>query len=1148
MTLLRDATERHAARSERVRNVVIDAGAGTGKTETLVGRIVELVAPLDDGAAFSMSRVAAITFTRKAAGELALRVRERLDDAQRTAPTQLRRERLQRAERELDAAYVGTMHGFADRLLRELAVVSGLGPEYEILDDVSEMTGELHRRLLHAADTGTMVAALARTRVAGDSTLAEETSETIRLAQRAGLLASTRASDYYASVGLDRLFAEFCLRRDVTPEVPAPFEIDVQSLATAFGALRKSYDALAAGVRRSQFGRRLGAYLRAAEAALESKDVARIYACVVPELVQLGKYKPQMARDCDGDKGLWFVCKRLSGSEPTMKEPLRGGVAFDCEHLRAPLERWLATRLVRCFPAVVALYEQLCAERQAVDNVELLLRLRNLLRDNLDLRRRCQARFDHVLVDEFQDTDPLQAEIVLFLVEEGATARTWSEAVPARGKLTIVGDPKQSIYRFRRADVRMYDSVRRAVMRNAQDVLAVELVTNFRSTPQLVDWLDERCERLLGTAPDPAMRFDPATGKVFFRSLCAGRDPVQGPAVHVLPVDPVGADPRVTTEERRRRSATSVAGWIRGFLDDPDARVIDRDTGQARRPMPGDIAILVPVTTNLDPLFERLDSMDLPHATSGGRLFLQDPLHRRFLLALRGLSGRRDRDIHDGAALASLYAPPIFAVEPRVILNASRDEGPETARAQWAAVQAIVSGLRSGRNQGPAVLAAWHLLERSGLGSSIAMGANGVQRLSRLREVCHMVERQAQASGLDFDAVTAALRDGLDDPVHVDPPAPLGDEAISVLTIHSAKGLEWPVVVLWDCTASEEGRDWGAVWAVDREGERWAVGLDNLAHDHGGGLAAEEKMHLQEERKRLYYVACTRARDRLVIAWAPTAGWGKSGMHGVLVRGLDDAHAAQTIENTPVHAGPDGTAIAIAVDEDDPYSDERWAEARASASHGVARPIAVTAWAHASALAREEETVAAVVVETGDEPSDEAPLVVGRPRRIGRYGADFGSVVHLALEEVIERGAGVADAVQRSIQALKVAENLRAEAEQDVARALASLRNEGILGRPGVTVRAEYPVVGRGSAGEMLIGVIDLLACDDENLWVVDFKTDVPPAGAIDVVMPAYVEQLRVYEEIVRAALGGGRKVRCGLLFSADGGMRWVALRGIERG
>ncbi len=237
--------------------------------------------------------------------------------------------------------------------------------------------------------------------------------------------------------------------------------------------------------------------------------------------------------------------------------------------LLAPASRWLATRLVRLFPVVVALYERVKARRRQLDELDLLIKLRDLLVLNVEVRRDFQQLFDHVFVDEFQDTDPLQAEIVLYLCEREPVAQHWQDVVLQDGKLTIVGDPKQSIYRFRRADVAVYEMVRGVVSR--QEHLAVTLTSNFRSVPTLIDWLNDRFERVLGVSPD-GRPFDSADGRVFHQSLIAGRQADASASVHVLPFDFADGG-KHKVDEYRALEGRALARYLRWLVESSDVRI-----------------------------------------------------------------------------------------------------------------------------------------------------------------------------------------------------------------------------------------------------------------------------------------------------------------------------------------------------------------------------------------------------------------------------------------------------------------------------------------------------------------------------------------------------------------------------------------------
>jgi ATP-dependent helicase/nuclease subunit A len=1131
-----DQADRLAAVRERERTVVIDAGAGTGKTTTLVRRVVELVAPEDDSReAVDVSALAAITFTRRAAGELAQRIRSALANALQQDPSPTRKQRLEAALGALDTAYIGTIHSFADRLLRELADVSGLGPQYEILEEVDELTEVTTSILLQGAARDRMMDVLEGTTLEGDDDLAAEATETLRAAQRAQLRSRGKDHLWGRYGGIDDLFKGFCTSRDVPPELPPLADADLKAVNLGIKELRTEVNALTEAAEPSPFGQWLVRFVARAEKALASGDPARVFAAVSRELDRLKSWGPKNGDECGNDTQLWFLRRRLTPYKPGKKDPERGKVPYDRENLRAPLQSWMATRLVRVYPVVIAVYEQLKAARQGADHIDLLLRLRNVLRDDPGARKRCQGRLARILVDEFQDTDPLQAEIVMFLVEDGQSAKNWEDVTPLPGKLTIVGDPKQSIYRFRRADVTMYDEVRTKLLKEGDAVRSVELAANFRSVPPLIEWLNERCENLLGAAPDEETRFDPDTGQVYQRDLMPGRQGSDDPAVEVLPLDPpVGASGKPKAGTTRALAAEAVAKRIRLLLDDAPT-IFDPHTKKERPLIAGDIAVLTPVTTTLAPIFEELDRYDVPYSMSGGRLFLSDPLHQRFLLALRGLAGFTDSAIDDGAALAALYSPPLFGLDLR-ILAAARAETPESgpdpyakARAHFESVASIVKELRARRNQRTPGHTARLLLQESGLARYVSLLPNGPQRLSRLRELCHLVEMEATSNGLSFDEVTWRLRDELERPPQVDVPPPLGGEAVSVLTIHQAKGLEWPVVILWDPTQPKLPFIRKSPWWIDRDGSRWAASIEGLDYESTEGASSLDEDQLAHERRRLYYVAVTRARDKLVLPVYQNA----KAMHAELVpKGAKDEHPSQDVWEVHGEFGsPWGDKVppvehVATVDDADPYPKGRaaWEDARDAAGVAIAKPIAVSTWAKKGT--EEDGLPLAPVLVSSDESKDEEPAPV-KPRR-GRHGTTFGNTVHGALEMVLRWGVDADEAVARSAKQNRLEDKLVEEAGADVGRALGALKAEGLL-EDDVELRCEYPVVGKGADGYMLVGVIDLIAVKGDETWIVDFKTDQPPTGDVEDELPGYVRQLRAYGGVV----AGDEGARLALLFTA---------------
>jgi ATP-dependent exoDNAse (exonuclease V) beta subunit len=1011
-----DQAQRDAAIAERGRNVLIDAGAGTGKTTILVNRLVEMVSPSSGAQAIPISRIAAITFTRKAAGELRLRIRERLlEELAGAKPGTERDEQLRDAIAELDTAYVGTIHSFADRLLRLRPVEAGLSPSYEIAEDDQGLVRETFEVLLQAVQGGTLSAELEGADVADR---ADEATEIILNALDSSLQAESREMEWYVQYGLDALVEGFIRLRDIPPPDLPPASFDADS----FQAAVEEFLRLANAVKRGSPGSNWIVRTASVLSKLRGRDDPVQVFSETRQQLDRAPRNPVTKRDTfAGENDAWQVWRAYTGQDKQRQRSLK-------EDLCAPLNRWMATRLARLFPVVTTLYEKVKARRQQLDQLDLLVKLRDLLARDKSARGEYQQRFDHIFVDEFQDTDPLQAEIVLYLCEREPRAERWEDVILAGGKLTLVGDPKQSIYRFRRADIAMYERVRAIVAR--QDYLEAKLSANFRSVPPLIGWFNDRFARILGTSSD-GKPFDPATGKVFQQPLALGREGATEPAVHVLAFD-FSDGQKHGVDDYRKLEGQVLARYLRWLVEDSDVTIVDPLDGSRRRVRYGDVGVLAVSTWRLSLLFPRLDAEGIPYASRGGMLFLEDPLHRQFLLGLRALA---DRD--DGVAEAALLRPPFFAVDLADLLRGrflpaeganAQDERAELARA----ARDLVRELRQRRFERSPGRTARDLLDRTAFARAVALGPNGAQRLVRLRELCNVLEKIAADERLDYDAVTARLREWIDHPVQLDPPHPVGAEAVRVMTVHQAKGLEFPVVVIWDGKGQWDARLQPSPWSMERDGRGWMINLDGLSWEEPAGLGIRqtECRYLDSERRRVAYVAATRARDLLIVPKAGTVQAGRfvcgdllADIPERLIRTtepyIDGAEPAWAREmKVAIRGAPgDGSELEQRVAN-------QWVKVSLEAARPRFRPASVSA----------------VALVSPDDTTDDALGAATPKQREGRYGGLFGSTVHHAIGLALRRsGMTVQEAVQRAAKLYGLAEHLD-EAVADVERGLKALR------------------------------------------------------------------------------------------------------------
>lgn len=1109
-----DQEQRELALSALSANMLIDAGAGTGKTATIVARLIAMVAPVDDGPAHRLERIAAVTFTRRAAGELRLRIRHGLINALAEKDlSSTRRGRLLSALGVLDTASVGTIHSFADRLLRLRPVEAELSPAYAIMEEPEVLVEEVFGLLMDTAQSGTLANELAGT-VHADRAL--EVEETIALSLRVGLRSRTKENaDRPPLVGLDGLVRGFVGGRDLLPAEPPAPKLDVALFRQHARDFIKHADALGNSERGDRWLRKLGDELRT---LLDTVDA--------PTLLALGarvegraKYAPFKART-DFEKGDgWPLWKDLTKKDEDGGESLLARIV-------GPARQWLAQRLVRVMPIVIALYEKVKARRQAVDSIDLLLKLRDLLRNHKPSRAFYQGLFDHVFVDEFQDTDPLQAEILLYLCEHAPVADRWQDVVLGKGRLTIVGDPKQSIYRFRRADVAMYEQIRQQIA--LQEHVSIRLSANFRSTGPLVKWQNECFAQILGASPTGAP-FDAATGQVFHQPLGDGRgSPVKTPCVHAVPY--AMEDEKPNAHACRAVEASAMATYLRWLVEKSDIRIEDpdskhTDSKEARPVRYSDIAVLGLVTSNLPMLFAELDRMGVPYAASGGTMFLRDHVHQQFILGLRALA-----DSQDGVAQAALLRPPFFAVDLLDLVHErALDKAEAKTETERRARQALewVQDARKERFARSPGTTARKLLDETAFARTVALGPNGRQRVQHLRELCLALSHMAATEGLDFDGVTARMRDWVDEPVALDPARPVGTEAVQVMTVHQAKGLEFPVVVIWDGVGEWKAYEQMPVWGVDRNGAGWALSLHGLKWEEPRTLGWLDRARLfaEAEKKRLVYVAATRARDLLVVPQPDKEGkyFAASLLEGAspkLVHSMEPFREGKGALWSK-GLGPSKPEVPKVRADLEEETLKRWREGEAESRAPRFAPAAVSVLAHAE---REEET------PRGDDVAGESePLP--RKKRPGRYGPTFGETVHRAIGLVLRHGCAASEAVDRAARVTGL-DGLRAEAAADVDRAITALEREG-MGR-AASPKVEYPVATAANGG-LVVGYIDLICMKDDVTTIVDFKTDAAPQGDAIGTYPDYARQVKAYGRMV-----GAPKTRCALLFTETGEMCWV--------
>lgn len=873
--------------------LIVEAAAGTGKTTALIGRIVASLA----AGRVRIDEVVAVTFTEKAAGELKLRLREELERAYREtaldtaqsspdtaqSPDAARSSsRLADALAHLEEARISTIHGFCADLLRERPIEAGVDPRFEVLmepaavqllDQAFEMwlrqalesPGEGLRRILRRRGRG----------VADEGALDQ-------LRRAAGALAEWR--DFptaWRREPFDRAAA-------ITSCLDAVRQFTELSAAPASTGDNLYVDTEA--IRR--FARHRLAEPSGPPAFARDDDA--LEAALLELARDRHAQRPRTGSSRQYGAGVDRAAVRAA------HEVVRDTLAAFAEAAEADLAACLQQELQVCLEG----YEALKQAAGALDFVDLLLRTRTLLAGNRAVRADFQQRFRRIFVDEFQDTDPMQAEILLLLAADDPDVTDWRTARLEPGKLFIVGDPKQAIYRFRRADVGTYWAVRRQVLAQPQ-ARACYLRTCFRLVPSL--------QHAVNAAFAPVMQGQVEEEQASYVALEPVRsDPRDQPTLVALPVPRPYGMRYISGPQIEASLPDAVGAYVAWLVQDSGWMVAERGPDGVEHRVPVQarhVALLFRrfVSWGDDitrPYVDALEARGVPHLLVGGRTFRQREEVEALRVTLAAIE-RPDDELSLYAALRSLLfaipdhvllayraAAPTRRLDPWWPLDPGSAEIPVLQPARDAASDAP-SGAASGatgdatgdavggtfvdvvdalalilrlhrrRNRVPADETVHALLSATRAHAALALRPGGEQALANALHIVELARQYEAAGGLSFRGFVEQLDDErLTDAAE----APLleeGSDGVRLMTVHKAKGLEFPVVVLVDITCGLTGRS-----ASRHLDPARGVCAQRLAGCRPHELLEHADLELARERAeahRLAYVAATRARDLLVV-------------------------------------------------------------------------------------------------------------------------------------------------------------------------------------------------------------------------------------------------------------------------------------------
>ena len=1104
---LKDDAARHEAISAHDRSILVEAGAGSGKTAVMAGRIAVMLA---DGIA--PKSIVAVTFTEMAASELLIRVRDFVGALAggRIAPelrialpnglSEVQRANLVAANALIDEITCSTIHGFCQRLIRPYPVEADIDPGASVMDR-------------NQADLAfvEIVEVWLREQLSGDE---------------GGIIAELVLQNPGEAVGLIQKIAAN-LRRRRTVSAPAV----------------------------SQMGGYLKAFREAAAKFAAFMGTAR---AVEPETLSISEHFSEMAREIDADKTVETAAGlvRLLVAEPhpdlctqsgtfaAYKKKGKWGEAAKREGLAKvdgdQLDVEAKDHYTKCCVAWTEMLQNVASQVLAdlIDQVnpvltrfqdykrsaalldfdDLIFAARGLLRDHDDVRRSLAHRFAHVLVDEFQDTDPLQTEIFWRLCGEPLAENAKSDWAAFRirpGALFLVGDPKQAIYRFRGADVSAYVRARDAFL--AQDPRSVlSISTNFRSCASILTYVNERFETLLSSNGQPGFTvLDP------FHS-----DRGEAPCVVALDVAVADEKGKATAEQQRDAEADAVAEICARLIG--RKMIIDRRSGESRVCRPGDIALLAPTGSDLWRYEEALESRGIPVATQAGKGLFRRQEIQDLIALTRVLADRRDT-----LALGALLRGPLVGLTEEELLDIiwalprSKEDADSLPK--------IDLGVDASGIEHPLARATIEKLQALCLRANsttphdLLSQAVDVMRVRPILLERHRGQAERALANVDLylslttayavrglrafaEAMTAAWTD---ESRAVEGRPDAQEEAVALYTMHAAKGLEWPIVVPVNTMTGIMAPD-SAV--TDRGSDIFYCPVFDI-HPVGYDEArAAEKAELDRERIRLWYVAATRACELLVLprldAAPPNSAW-----ISILDLSLADLPALDL-----AHLPPERGASAAV--QPNLQTREQFAQEAAAIVHRQRRLV----WL---APSRDEGSTGPLLQSEGEEvwaaSDSDQPSSAEVPATI-QGGRERGLILHKLLEEVLtgetvdnlaalmERARTLVVAIGKSVVDDSAKGLSPVELAECVARTLAL--PDIVQLRP--TLVPEFPVYASllvGNEEKATTGIVDATSSDEAGRLqvVIDWKSDVHPSPET---IEHYRSQVRNYLDMTGAQRG----------------------------
>jgi ATP-dependent helicase/nuclease subunit A len=1015
-----DQTARDKIKTNLHTNFLVEAGAGSGKTTSLVERMVNLIKT----GTSQIHEIVAITFTRKAADELKVRFQSELERVWKEERDEAIKVRLSEALQNIERCFLGTVHAFSAKLLRERPIEANLDlsfKELEESDDLEILEEAWHNYLQN---------------------LQEEQPHLLKEMDDLGitveeLFQCLRDLKDYPDV-------EWITENTPEPDFLSPFQSFMAIVKEAKRAIPekepdKGYDALQKtillAIQKERFIN-----------PTKSRDLISILALFDKKL------KPTLNRWSSKEDAKYYEEKLTSSFETSIK-PLIQAWREHCH-----------PKIIRFLQGAMEEYSRLKNERSLLNFQDLLILSADLLKNNREVRQYFQSKYRFLLVDEFQDTDPIQAELMFFLTSEDLDEKNWTSCKPRPGSLFVVGDPKQAIYRFRRADIDTYNRVKELIEWHGGEVL--QLTMNFRTVDTVTNVLNTV---FVNHLPEHETVYQAAYRPLNSYHIDKGRG-FTGIKRLIVPQD------FTKKEDIIQKDAENIAQVIKQLVE------------QGHKPM--DFLVLTRYNDGISVYAETIENVGIPASISGEiiigemREFQElsillntfvDPTDEvSFIAAIRGIFfGINDNELYQwkkGNGRFSLYSEI-----PEGFLE-------EKAKEKFALTLEKLKTYQKWIRQFSPTVAIERIMEDVGFYPLLLKNQRNKRAFKSLLQIMEVLRNHESEGNHTFKEIYRLFSEMVFEKtvvINIEEDA----DAVRIMNVHKAKGLEAQVVFLAHPAKLVKPESF-LTKHIKREDDfskgYFAFTIRNGFQEKELGFPRqwnsykeEELRYLVDEEMRILYVAATRAEKALVIS---------SSAKNDSKNPWATLFEAEMIENVElpldlnIQAMKPSLTITLADYQRNTKNKQEWLEERKTNSYDTWSPTKDKDFSQLAGVERDEGG-----------------------------GMNWGTLIHAVLEKVV-KGYDVHHYIRQALQKY----DIPIEREDEVNLIIDSFRQtkiwEEVFSASEVLTEVPFSVSinkednlymqmdrqVESSEPVFVKGVIDLVYKLEDNWVIVDYKTDRP--------------------------------------------------------